>query len=323
MRVVWVGVMVAAMGPVTGCGDRLERRASGTAPVATTRRAGAAATMPAPAAAEVMNLWPGVPPGDRSPTTLPAETWNGPSLTNVSVPTLSVYLPAKGNDAHAAVIVCPGGGFSLLSMYHEGYDVCRWLNSIGVTAVLLKYRVPAREGMARNIAGYQDLQRAVSLVRANAERWGVDRQKVAVLGFSAGGQMVADVETGFAERAYPTVDAADSVSCRPDLAIAIYPGGIYRADPATHVGALTPDVHPTKETPPTFIAIATDDRNGAENGVYLYLALKKAGVNAELHVYAEGGHGFGIRPGTAPHTTWPARVEDWMRLKRFVPGRSQ
>jgi acetyl esterase/lipase len=276
-----------------------------------------AATQPLPVPAVLMNLWPGTPPGGPAAATQP-EKWTGPSLTNVSVPTLAVYPPPKNIDTHAAVLVCPGGGFSLLSMYHEGADVCRWLNTLGITGVLVKYRVPTPEGMPRTLAGFQDAQRAMCLVRAHAAEWNLDPHRIAMLGFSAGGQMLADVETQFDTRSYPKVDAADDLSARPDLAIAIYPGGIYNRNAASP--GLTPDVRPTKDTPPTFIAIATDDRNGSENGVYFYLALKNAGVNAELHVYAEGGHGFGIRPGSAPHTTWPARVEDWLRLKKFIPA---
>lgn len=276
-----------------------------------------AATQPLPTPALLMNLWPGTPPGSPPAATQP-EKWTGPSLTNVYTPTLAVYSPPKSIDTHAAVLVCPGGGFSLLSMYHEGADVCRWLNTLGITGVLVKYRVPTPPGMPRTLAGFQDAQRAMSLVRAHAAQWNLDPHRIAMLGFSAGGQMLADVETNFDTRSYPRVDAADDVSSRPDLAIAIYPGGIFNKNAAAP--GLTPDVHPSRDTPPTFIAIATDDRNGSENGVYLYLALKNAGVNTELHVYAEGGHGFGIRPGNAPHTTWPARVEDWLRLKKFIPA---
>ncbi len=274
-----------------------------------------AATLPAPTPDLVLNLWPAIPPGSAPAATQP-ESWNGPSLSNVYTPTLSLFRPAK-NDAHAAVLVCPGGGFTLLSMYHEGYDVCRWLNSLGITAILVKYRVPPPAGMARNLAGLQDAQRAMVLTRAHADEWHIDPHKIAMLGFSAGGQMLADLETSFDTRSYPRVDSADDLSSRPDLAIAIYPGGIFNIN--AQAPGLTPDVHPSRSTPPTFIAIATDDRNGSENGVYFYLALKNAGVNAELHVYAEGGHGFGIRPGTAPHTTWPARVEDWLRYQKMVP----
>ncbi len=276
-----------------------------------------AATQPLPTPALLMNLWPGTPPGSPAAATQP-EKWTGPSLTNVYTPTLAVYPPPKNIDTHAAVLVCPGGGFSLLSMYHEGADVCRWLNTLGITGVLVKYRVPTPPGMPRTLAGFQDAQRAMCLVRAHAAQWNLDPHRIAMLGFSAGGQMLADVETNFDTLSYPRVDAADDVSSRPDLAIAIYPGGIFNKNAAAP--GLTPDVHPSRGTPPTFIAIATDDRNGSENGVYLYLALKNAGVNTELHVYAEGGHGFGIRPGNAPHTTWPARVEDWLRLKKFIPA---
>lgn len=266
----------------------------------------------------VMNLWPGKPPGD-GPAVVADEKLNPntKALTGtVAVPTLAVYPPAKELDTGVAIIVAPGGGFTQLSMGHEGEDVATWLQSIGITGIVLKYRIPNREGMPRYMAGFQDGQRAMSVVRSKAAEWNIDPKRIGMLGFSAGGQVAADVQTNFDKRVYEPVDEMDKADTRPDFVVLIYPGGIVKRN--SEVPALTDDVKVTKDTPQTFIAIATDDRNGSENAVYMYLALKKAGVNAELHVYSEGGHGFGIRPGAAPHTTWPARVQDWLKARKII-----
>lgn len=272
-----------------------------------------------------LNVWPGVPPGD--PPGLKAdEQWKpGNLLTGtVATPTLAVYRPSKDKDNGAAVLICPGGGFYQLSMVDEGAGVAAWLNSIGVTGIVLKYRIPNREGIPRYLAGLQDAQRSMSLIRAKAAEWGLDPQRIGIIGFSAGGQLAADVETNFDRRMYPAIDDMDRPDPRPDFALVIYPGGI--AARGSEVPALTADVRVAKDTPPTFLSISNDDRGGPENAVYLYLALKQAGVPAELHVWGEGGHGYGIRPGTAPHTTWPARAADWMAnrglLKRTGPAAS-
>ena len=265
-----------------------------------------------------LNVWPGLPPGDKPG--MPPEEWRYSSNTvtgTVSTPTLAVYRPAKEKDTGAAILVCPGGGFYQLSMGHEGADVAIWLNSIGVTGIVLKYRIqpqgappPGREGVPRYMPGLQDAQRAMSIIRSRAKEWGIDPKRVGILGFSAGGQLGADVETNFEKRTYDPVDVMDKADTRPDFAVLIYPGGI--AKRGSEVPALTDDVHVSKDDPPTFLSISNDDRGGSENAVYMYLALKKAGVPAELHVYGEGGHGYGIRPGKAPHASWPARVADWM-----------
>jgi acetyl esterase/lipase len=268
---------------------------------------------------QVMNIWPGMPPGDK-PATQP-EDWNGQTqmLSNVATPTITVYRPDPAKDTGAAVLVCPGGGFTALAMEHEGSMVADWLNSIGVTGVLLKYRVPNRDGMPRYMAGLQDTQRAMCLIRANASAWNIDPHRVGIIGFSAGGRLVADITTNFDTASYPAVDDADKLSSRPDFAMAIYPGGVVQKDDKNqNLPLLVPDVHPTKQTPPTFIVIATDDRNGSENAVYYYIALKNAGVNAELHIYSEGGHGFGMRPSKAPHATWTDRAFDWLNYHGYL-----
>ncbi len=265
-----------------------------------------------------LNVWPGLPPGDK-PNLGEEQHEAGVMIRGtVTTPTLAVYRPAKEKDTGAAVLICPGGGFFQLSMGHEGADVATWLTSIGVTGVVLKYRIPQREGMARSLPSSQDAQRAMSILRSNASAWGLDPQRIGILGFSAGGQIAANLITGFERRMYDAIDEIDRAPTRPDFSIIIYPGGVLQRGTGTEPPALNPEIRISKETPPTFLAISHDDRGGSEQAVYLYLALKRSGVAAELHVWGEGGHGYGIRPGTAPHTTWPARAADWMAFRGLL-----
>jgi acetyl esterase/lipase len=231
-------------------------------------------------------------------------------LGNVSQPTITLYRPPKEKDTGAAVLVCPGGGYAILAMDLEGTEVCEWLNSIGVTGVLLKYRVPTRSGDDQHLLPLQDAQRALGLVRFHARQWKLEPARIGVLGFSAGGHLTASLSTRYDERAYPPVDAADEVSCRPDFSMPIYPAYLAFKD-RDH--KLAPDLHVTTNTPPTFLIQAQDDGVGVENSLFYYLALKQAKVPAELHLYASGGHGYGLRPSTQPITTWPKRAEEWMR----------
>jgi acetyl esterase/lipase len=240
-------------------------------------------------------------------------------VRNVSRPTLTIYSP-KGTNTGAAVIVFPGGGYQILAIDLEGTEVCDWLTSKGITCVLLKYRVPNSgptwdqfcgcDVNTRSSRPLEDAQRTISLVRFHAAEWHVDPHKIGVLGFSAGGHLVAAVSTHFERRAYPPVDAADQESCRPDFAVALYPGHLfdYRRD------ALNADLHVTRDTPPTFLVHAQNDNvDDPSNSLFYYIALKDAGVPAELHVYAEGRHAFGLRQTKLPVTRWPRLVETWLR----------
>ncbi len=231
-------------------------------------------------------------------------------LTSVTDPTITVYAPPQDKNSGAAVVVFPGGGYQILAMDLEGTEVCQWLNSIGVTGVLLKYRVPARKGRPRYAAPLEDAQRAVGLVRRNAGDWHIDPRRIGVLGFSAGGHLAAALSNNFEERAYQPVDDADRTSCRPDFALLIYPA--YLVDKKNDF-ALAPEMKVTEKTPPTFVVQAEDDPIGVENSIFYYLALKRAHVPAEMHVYAVGGHGYGLRRTEATVTTWPRRAEQWLR----------
>jgi len=232
-------------------------------------------------------------------------------VDNVSIPTMTIYSP-QGKNTGAAVVVFPGGGYNILAIDLEGTEACDWLTSKGITCVLLKYRVPCvKVGPYRNCpTALEDAQRAIGLVRFRAARLHVDPHKIGVLGFSAGGHMVAAVSTHWMKRLYSPVDAADKVSCRPDFGIALYPGHL--AVPERNF-ALNPDIRVTSRTTPTFLLQAEDDPvDPVENSLVYYSALKKAGVPAEMHVYVKGGHAFGLRRTESPITGWPTLVETWL-----------
>ena len=230
-------------------------------------------------------------------------------LGNVSVPTITYYAPKHAKGPAPAIVVFPGGGYHILAMDLEGTEVCDWLNEAGLACVLLKYRVPDSGPFPKSSAALQDAQRAVGLVRQHASDWGIDPKKVGVLGFSAGGHLVAALSTHFDKRLYDRVDEADDLSCRPDFAVVIYPGYLALADKNM---APNPDIEPTAQTPPTFLVQAEDDPVHVENATTYFLQLKKEKVPTELHIYSEGGHGYGLRRTTLPVTTWPDTMEIWL-----------
>ena len=228
-------------------------------------------------------------------------------LGNVSRPTITLFRAPKARDTGATALVFPGGGYQILALDLEGTEVCEWLNSIGVNAVLVKYRVPSRKGEPRHRAPLQDAQRAMGLVRAHAGEWRLDPKRIGVIGFSAGGHLSAALSNNFTERAYPAVDAADQVDCRPDFAMLIYPAYLVDGD------SVAPELPITAHTPPTFLVQTEDDAIKVECSLFYYVGLKKAGVPAEMHLYASGGHGYGLRPTNAGVTGWPALAEKWLR----------
>jgi acetyl esterase/lipase len=224
-------------------------------------------------------------------------------LGNVSNPTLTLFTPS-GKNSGAAVVVFPGGGYNILAMDLEGTEVCDWLTASGISCVLVKYRVPRTGPYPKSSAALQDAQRAVGIVRSHATEWHIDPAKIGVLGFSAGAHLSAALSTHFETRLYDRVDTADALSCRPDFAVIVYPGYLDNPNFA---------VTPTAQTPPTFIVQAEDDPVHVENATAYFLALKGAKVPAELHIYAKGGHGYGLRRTELPVTTWPQTVETWLR----------
>jgi acetyl esterase/lipase len=228
---------------------------------------------------------------------------------------------ATAANTGAAVVVFPGGGYKGLAIDLEGTEVCDWLVSRGITCVVLKYRVPDsgphyddackchKDAVAP--MALEDAQRTMGLVRFHAAEWHVDPRKVGVLGFSAGGHLVADVSTHWNKRLYPAVDAADKESCRPDFAVAIYPG--HMREKTTREFELNPTLPVSSSTPPTFLLQAVNDPvDPVENSIVYFMALKKAGVAVEMHLFATGGHAFGLRPTADPVTHWPALVETWL-----------
>jgi acetyl esterase/lipase len=281
-------------------------------------------------------IWPGVVPDaqpaagseDMKPvedSLVAGKPWV--KIENVSQPTMTVYSP-KGRNTGTAVVVFPGGGYKILAIDLEGTEVADWLTSIGITCVLLKYRVPfsgpymdERRGRVYPKApmALEDAQRTVGLVRFHAAEWHIDPHKIGVLGFSAGGHVAAGVSTHFEQRLYPAVDAADKESCRPDFAVALFPGHLWAnedLDPSTikdEKFELRPDIHVTRETPPTLLLQAeNDDVDPVNESLAYYIALKNAGVPVEMHLYAEGGHAFGLRRTKFPITKWPQLMETWL-----------
>ena len=239
-------------------------------------------------------------------------------VDRVSQPTMTVYPPA-GRNTSAAVIVFPGGGYNILAIDLEGTEVCDWLTARGITCILLKYRVPCvKTGPYRDCrTALEDAQRTVGLVRSRAAQWHIDPHRIGVLGFSAGGHMVAAISTHFGKRLYAPVDEADPVSCRPDFAIALYPGHL--AVPEKRF-ALNPDIRVTRETPPTFLLQAEDDPvDPVENSLVYHAALRNAGVPSELHLYVKGGHGFGLRRTRFAITEWPPLVLKWLGPIGMIP----
>lgn len=269
--------------------------------------------------AQVIDLWPATAPGEKGDIgeekdmTKPADNLIAGKrvirLGNISKPTLSIHPAPKRKNTGTTVLVVPGGGYHILALDLEGTEVCEWLNSIGVTAVLLKYRVPARAGLPRHAAPLQDAQRAMGILRSRSDELGIDPKRIGTVGFSAGGHLVAALSSAV-DRTYSRVDAADAFSARPDFNIIIHPGYLVLKDQGDKVA---PDVQVSTNHPPTFLAMTQDDPVRVENAVFYYMALKQAGVPSELHAYPTGGHGYGLRRTEHYVTTWPERAADWMR----------
>ena len=249
-------------------------------------------------------------------------------VQNVSHPTLTVYAPT-GTNTGAAVVVFPGGGYQILAIDLEGTEVCDWLTSLGITCILLKYRVPhSGPSVQRDCncrinpkpaPAVEDAQRALGIVRLHAAEWHIDPHKIGVLGFSAGGHLVAAISNAYQQRLYRLIDAADKESCRPDFAVAIYPGHLWMPERGQY--GFNPDIHVTRATPPppTFLLQAeTDSVDNVNQSLVYYVALKNAGVPVEMHLYTNGGHAFGLRRTNDPITEWPQLVEKWLRTIGIV-----
>jgi len=273
-----------------------------------------------------VRIWPGVAP-DTQPVPGPETTGQGHAVLagkpymwvgNVVQPTMTVYAP-EGRNTGAAVVVFPGGGFAVLAIDLEGTEVCNWLTSRGITCVLLKYRVPSApydwrcdcrpDNLVTSKSSLEDAQRTMGLVRRHAMEWHIDPHRIGVLGFSAGGYLAAEISTNYQRRLYRPVDDADKESARPDFAVLVYPGHLATAD-----NSLNPNVPVSRETPSTFLVQAENDNvDGVKQSLVYYAALKKADVPVEMHLYAQGGHAFGLRRTQVPITGWPQLVETWLK----------
>jgi acetyl esterase/lipase len=234
-------------------------------------------------------------------------------ITDVTEPSVTVYRPAAGQATSTAMLICPGGGYWDLYWQLEGEEVAAWLNSIGITGIILKYRVPRGADEPKTEPArrpLQDAQRAISLVRSKVADWGLSSNRIGIVGFSAGGHLALATATSFEKRAYPPTDDIDQISCRPDFAVALYSGYLKPKDK----DELTPSMKVPAGTPPVFLAHGGDDLiSSPEGSVYMYLALKHQSVPAELHIYAATAHDFGVRTNERPCSTWTASCANWLK----------
>ena len=266
---------------------------------------------------QVVTIWPTGLPKDAKPLTPERiKQLNARQTTErisyVDVPTMTLYKAPKDKANGAGVVICPGGGYNILAWPKEGLEVAQWFNSIGVTAGVLKYRVPRRDKDRPHHEPLQDAQRAIRVMRSNAQAWGIDTNRIGVLGFSAGGHLTVMTGTQWDKTTYDRVDEADDLSCRPDFLCPIYAAylGDNYQDNAVELGPL---VRLTKQTPPTFLAVTQDDKQRGTQAALLFIELTKLRIPAEVHVYTKGGHGYGIRESDHPVAKWHHRLGDWLK----------
>jgi acetyl esterase/lipase len=279
----------------------------------------------------VVDVWPGKTPGDvgiegqeksriyqspliGEPTKL---------ITNVTRPTLTIYSPPKDKNTGTAMLICPGGGYHELFWELEGEEVAAWLNSLGMTGIILKYRCPRRSGDVKGeppLGPQLDAQRAVSLVRSRASEWGIDPHKIGMIGFSAGGHLSLATATNFEKRLYEPQDSIDEVSCRPDFAVLCYSGYLKAKDK----DEIWPGIRIPANTPPILLAHSSDDKISVpENSVIMYLALQRAKIPAELHIYATGNHDFGVRQNEKLPSSWTRLCVAWLRNQGMLTAESK
>jgi len=267
-------------------------------------------------------IWPdGLPPGAKPVAADRVEELKS-KLTDeriyyVETPSITVYKAPAETANGCAVVICPGGGYNILAWPKEGLEVAEWFNSIGVTAAVLKYRVPRRDPKTPHIEPLQDAQRAIRLVRHHAKDWNVDTGRVGILGFSAGGHLTAMTGMHWQKAAYDRIDETDSLSCRPDFMCPIY-AAYLGPDYKDNAPTLGPLVKVNAKTPPTFMAVTADDTHRGSLAALFFVELKVAKVPAELHIYSKGGHGYGIRPSDNPVSSWHLRLGDWMKARGLL-----
>ena len=275
----------------------------------------------------ILNLWPDQAPGvamdvdEEKDFTKPTDRLIAGrriiKLGNVSNPQIHIFRPDPTKSNGASVVIAPGGGFSILAWDLEGTEVAEWLNTLGVTGIVLKYRVPTRNQNPRWLAPTQDTQRAIRLARHHAKDWQLDPERVGVLGFSAGGKTAA-MATVLEDAQYESMDVGDKQDFIPNFSVLIYAAGLANEENT----ALLDEITVSPRTPPIFLANAFDDFVRVENALLLCAELKKHEVPCELHVYSEGGHGYGLRINDQPVTTWHLRCAEWMQINGWI-GRGE
>ena len=256
---------------------------------------------------EIVELWPKGVPGEKLPKSPPvtdteANNATETHITQVTDPILTVFRPDPSKDNKSAIIISPGGGYWILAIDKEGYEIADWLCSLGYTAFVLQYRVPSnRQG------ALQDLQRAIKMVRGRAADYGIEKNKIGVLGFSAGGSLSARASTTYLKNSYPTQDDYDTESSRPDFALLLYAAYLNEGEN----GSLTEELAIDSETPPMFLFATADDEH-VQSSLVMASELNKKDVPVELHILPEGGHGYGMRKGNVAAETWPILAEKWL-----------
>ncbi len=277
---------------------------------------------------KTLKVWPNGAPNDNGMKE-PEEKYDGVRVRNVSEAEMFVYLPEQNKNS-AAVIICPGGGYWIEAMDHEGFDIAKWLKTKGVAGIVLKYRLP----YGHDEVPSSDLRRAVRIVRMNAKEWGIDPDKIGIAGSSAGGHLASTVGTRFDTGIKESSDSVERISCRPDFMLLLYPVVTFREE-FGHMGSrnnligekhdwkmvekYSNELHVTPETPPTFLVLADDDGGvPPRNSVEFYLALKENDVPAEMHIFRQGGHGFGFTKKNLPVDEWPDLFFNWLKAMKFV-----
>ncbi|MEX0794759.1 MAG: alpha/beta hydrolase [Pirellulaceae bacterium] len=271
---------------------------------------------------ETVTLWPegkvpGLAAGEAEEIVENTDQRIGRRVTKVTKPQITVYRPPAEKANGSAVVICPGGGYHILAYDLEGVEVAKWLNGLGVTGIVLHYRVPrAKEGPAHQWP-LADAQRAIRLARASAEKWSLDPEKIGVMGFSAGGHLAAVASVGREEEAYPAVDAIDQENPRPNFSLLVYPAYL---NPQESDVELAPEFQIDDQAPPTLLIHTGDDNVSSTGSIAYYLAMKRQNRPAELHIFPSGGHGYGLRPTEKRVTAWPELAEGFLREIKAIPG---
>lgn len=282
-----------------------------------------------------LKVWPNGAPGAIENKNYKEEFVKRPDnfkrIAQVSNPTITVYLPPKEKATGTAVIICPGGGYAYLAIETEGDDIAKWLNKLGIAGIVLKYRLPSDMIMKnKSIGPLQDAQEAFRIVRRNAEKWGINENKIGVIGFSAGGHLASTISTHYNEKVYES----DNTNCRPDFSILIYPVISMKSE-LTHSGSrenllgknpdqdlinhFSNDLQVNKDTPPAFLVHSADDKTvPVKNSINYFIALNKFNIPAELHIYEKGGHGYGLGRGTGTETAWPEACKNWLKARGLL-----